>query len=141
MWILVVCSQIPFHVTRARKDDKNRQNTLLHCKKNMNLLHDKQLFNKSPSGNNNNSPPITVNQTKKVKLIQTWDKRIRFLLADDLGNIIKFQIILLKFNLLSTTQVYSTYSQLTENHDLFSLQQRNPADCRFWTRLCCYCSN
>ena len=27
-WSLVVCSQGSFHVTRARKDDKNRQNTL-----------------------------------------------------------------------------------------------------------------
>ena len=30
-WSLVVCSQSSFHVTRARKDDKNRQNTLFLC--------------------------------------------------------------------------------------------------------------
>ena len=43
---LVVCSQSSFHVTRARKDDKNRQNTLFLSLKNM--LHDKQLFNQVP---------------------------------------------------------------------------------------------
>ena len=45
MWSLVVCSQSSFYVTRASKDDKNRQNTLF-CKKQM--LHNKQLFNKIP---------------------------------------------------------------------------------------------
>ena len=30
-WSLVVCSQSSFHVTRAGKDDKNRQNTLFLC--------------------------------------------------------------------------------------------------------------
>ena len=33
VWSLVVCSQSSFHVTRARKDDKNRQNTLFFAKK------------------------------------------------------------------------------------------------------------
>ena len=31
VWSLVVCSQISFYVTRARKDDTNRQNTLFLC--------------------------------------------------------------------------------------------------------------
>ena len=31
VWSLVVCSQSSFHVTRARKDDKNRQNTFFLC--------------------------------------------------------------------------------------------------------------
>ena len=31
VWSLVARSQISFYVTRARKDDKNRQNTLFHC--------------------------------------------------------------------------------------------------------------
>ena len=48
MWSLVVCSQSSFHVTRARKDDKNRQNALFLWWKGMNSLHDKQLFNKVP---------------------------------------------------------------------------------------------
>ena len=33
VWSLDVCSQSSFHVTRARKDDKNRQNTLFLCQK------------------------------------------------------------------------------------------------------------
>ena len=33
MWSLVVCSQSTFHVTRARKDDRNGQNTLFLCYK------------------------------------------------------------------------------------------------------------
>ena len=34
LWSLVVCSQSSFDVTRARKDDKNRQNTFFLLKKN-----------------------------------------------------------------------------------------------------------
>ena len=30
-WSLIVCSQSSFYVTRARKDDKNRQNTFFLC--------------------------------------------------------------------------------------------------------------
>ena len=40
----------------------------------------------------------------------------------------------------STVNRYSTYIQVTENHDLLSLQRRNPVDFRFWSRLCYYCS-
>ena len=43
VWSLVVCSQSPFYVTRARKDDKNRQNTFF-CRKKMNLVPNKQLI-------------------------------------------------------------------------------------------------
>ena len=52
-----------------------------------------------------------------------------------------FQIHLLTFNLQSTAQISSTCSQLTENHDLLSLQRRNPVDSRFWSRLCYYAVN
>ena len=79
---------------------------------------------------------------KRLKWVQTWNKRIRFLLADDLSNILNFQINLFNFTLQSTSQIYSTYSQLTQNHhDLLSLQRWHPVDSRFWTRLCYYCSN
>ena len=44
MWSLVVCSQSFFHVTRARKNDKNRQNTLFLCQKEANWVPNKQLF-------------------------------------------------------------------------------------------------
>ena len=42
---------------------------------------------------------------KKFKLFQIWNKRIRFLLADNLSDIPIFQIILFNFNLQSTAQV------------------------------------
>ena len=44
VWGLVVCSQSPFLITRARKDNKNRQNSLFLCQKRMNLLPNKQLL-------------------------------------------------------------------------------------------------
>ena len=44
LWSLVVCSQSAFCVTRARKDDKNRQNTFLICQKKMKLVHNKKLL-------------------------------------------------------------------------------------------------
>ena len=72
---------------------------------------------------------------KKLKGVQIWETRIRFLLVDDLSHIFNFQITLFNFNL------QLTYTQLTQNHhDLLSLQRRNPVDSRFWTRLCYYCS-
>ena len=67
--------------------------------------------------------------------MQIWNKCIRFLLADDLNNIFIFQIILFNFN------QQLTYTQLTQNHhDILSLQQPNPVDSQFWTRLCYFCS-
>ena len=93
------------------------------------------------------SPPITTKHirtwTKKSTKMkfQIWNKRIRFLLADALSHILNFNIISINFNLHSTSQLYSTYSQLAQNpHDLLSLQRRNPVDSRFWSRLCYYCS-
>ena len=46
---------------------------------------------------------------------------MRFLLVDDLSHILNFLIILFDLNLHSTRQFYSTYIQLTVNHDLLSL--------------------
>ena len=40
----------------------------------------------------------------------------------------------------STVKRYSNYLQLTENHDLLSLQRRSPVDSRVWSRLWYYCS-
>ena len=42
---------------------------------------------------------------KKLKWVQLWNERIRFLLADDLSNIFVYQIFSLNFNLLSTSQI------------------------------------
>ena len=47
-----------------------------------------------------------------------------------MSDIFIFQIFLINSNLQSTA------TQLTENHDLLSLQQRNPVDSQFWSRLC-----
>ena len=44
VWCLVVCSQSSFRITRARKEDKNRQNTFCLCQKKMNLVPNKQLL-------------------------------------------------------------------------------------------------
>ena len=57
---------------------------------------------------NHNQAHPTVNQ-KRLKWVQIWNKRVRFLLADDLSNTFSFQIIL--FNFISQ----STATQLTFN--------------------------
>ena len=41
---VVVCSQSSFYNTRARKGDKNAQNTFFLCQKKMNLVPNKQLL-------------------------------------------------------------------------------------------------
>ena len=102
--------------------------------KKKNHLHFWRFF----SANHNQAQP--KQNHKSVKWLQIWNKRIRFLLVDDLSSKFNFQNILFSFNLLSTNQVYSTYSQLTGNHDLLSLQRRNPVDSWFWSRLCYYCN-
>ena len=42
---------------------------------------------------------------ERLKWVQIWNKRILFLLVDDLSNIFVFQVILFNFNLQSTTQL------------------------------------
>ena len=44
VWRLFVCIQSSFYVTRARKADKNRRNTLFLCCKKVNSLPNKQLL-------------------------------------------------------------------------------------------------
>ena len=63
VWSLVICSQSSFYVKRARRDDKNRRKPFFLCYKNMNLLPDKYLFIKIPSGINLLS--ITITRTKE----------------------------------------------------------------------------
>ena len=55
------------------------------------------------SANHNQAHP-NLNQ-KRTNEVQIWNKRIRFLLADDLSNIFIFQIILFNFNLQLTAQI------------------------------------
>ena len=57
-------------------------------------------FLRNSSANHNQAVP-NVNQ-KRSNQVQTWKKRIRFQLADDLSNIFNFQIISFNFNLQST---------------------------------------
>ena len=59
-------------------------------------------FWKNFSANHHQGHP-NLNQ-KKLKRVQIWNKRIRFLLVDDLRNIFNFQIIWFNFNLQSTAQ-------------------------------------
>ena len=92
-------------------------------------------FWRSFSANGNQAHPNLFQ--KRTDRVQIWNKRMRFLLADHLGHMFNFQIILSNFNLQSTSQIF----QLTQNHhDLLSLQRRNQVDSWFWTRLCYYCS-
>ena len=77
---------------------------------------------------------------KELKWVRIWNKPLHFLFADDLSNLIIFQIILFTFNLQSTAQIFSTCSHITENYDLLNLQQRILVDSCFWCRLRYYCS-
>ena len=54
-------------------------------------------------------PSTSEREPKKTNQSQKWNKRICFLLADDLSNIFNFQIILFNFTLQSTA------TQLTFN--------------------------
>ena len=71
--------------------------------KKKNHLH----FWRNFSANRNQTHP-NLNQ-KRLKWVQIWNKRIRFLLVDDLSNIFILQFISFSFNLLSTA------TQLTFN--------------------------
>ena len=72
-------------------------------------------------------------KVQKSPNMETWNKRIRFLLANPLSDIFVF----LNHNILfqSTVNRYSTFIQLTDNQDYLNLQRRNPVDYRFWSRL------
>ena len=50
-------------------------------------------------------PSASEPETKKLKRVQIWNKRSRFLLADALSNIFIFQIILFNCNLQSTAHI------------------------------------
>ena len=69
--------------------------------KNKNHLH----FWRNFSANHNQAHP-NLNQ-KRFKWVQIWNKLIRFLLADDLSDILIFQIILVNFNLLATATQFT----------------------------------
>ena len=60
-------------------------------------------FGRNFSANHNHAHP-NLNQ-KKLKWVQMWNKRIRFLLVDHLSYMFNFQISLFNFNLQSTSQI------------------------------------
>ena len=62
------------------------------------------------SSANHNQAHLNLNQ-KRLKWVRIWNKRIRFLLADDLSEIFIFQSVLFNFNLQSTAQIYSANLQ------------------------------
>ena len=87
IWSLVVCPETSFYVTRTCKNDKNRQNTFFLSLKKLNFSPDKQFFIEfRPQFPIKHSHP----HQKRLKRVQIWNKRIRFLLADDLSNIFNF---------------------------------------------------
>ena len=53
---------------------------------------------------NHKQAHLNLNQ-KRLKWVQIWNERIRFLLIDDLSHLFNFQIILFNFNLQSTSQL------------------------------------
>ena len=71
VWILVICSQSSFCVTRARKDDKIRQNAFFHCYKKMNLVPNKQLVLNVPFQS-------TKNRKKEMRV----DNKVRETIVD-----------------------------------------------------------
>ena len=87
VWSLVVCSQSSFYVTRARKEDKNRQNTLFLRWKKMNLVPNKQLL---PKVNHsiNIERKNCVWETKYKTLLE-----IRIVQHAEMKNVITFQPI------------------------------------------------
>ena len=60
-------------------------------------------FWRNSSANHNQAHP-NLNQ-KRTNQVQIWNKRIRFLLGDDLSRKFNFQIILFNFNLQLTAQI------------------------------------
>ena len=232
VWNLVVCSQSCFYVTRARKDDKNRQNTLFakkRCSTTNNCpikshfnqpkkerknwvwttsrltemcfvqhVETENVFTFQPikrlisttvksakpaatfwifflrtknwqlcclavmehivlqerrvaitknhlrfwinfSTNHNQAHPNLYHE--RTNRVQLWNKRIRFLLVDDLSNIFVFSNHFLQFQpTVNQPDLFNLQSTYRKNHDLLSLKRRNPVDSPLWSRLCYYCS-
>ena len=85
------CSAVTVHIVL--------QERRVATTKNKNHLHLWRIF----AANHNQAHP-NLNQ-KRLKWVQLWNKRIRFVLADDLSDIFIFQIISFNFKLQSTAQI------------------------------------
>ena len=86
-------------------------------------------------------PSTSEPEPCKEKSSPIRDKRIRFLLVDDLSNIFFFSDQFFQFQpTVNQPNLFNLQSTYRKNHDLLSLQQRSPVDSQFWSRLCYYCS-
>ena len=82
------------------------------------------------SANHNQAHPnLNYERTNRVQL---WNKRIRFLLVDDLSNIFNFSNPFFQFQpTVNQPNLFNLQSTYRNNHDLLSLKRRNPVDSRF----------
>ena len=71
VWSLVVCSQSSFYITKARKDDEIRQNTLFLRYEKINLVPSKQLL-----------PNVTFQSTNYRKKELCVDNKVQEALGD-----------------------------------------------------------
>ena len=83
-------------------------------------------------------PSTSEPEPKNVKMSPNMNQTYPFHIGWWFERHIHFSNQFIQFQ--STVNRYSTYIQLTENHDLLSLQRRNQVDSWFWSRLCYYCS-
>ena len=72
IWSLVVCSQSSFYVTRARKNDKNRQNTLFLLKKRWNSYPTNNFYSTSHFNQQNVETKKYVRTTKCKRLLEMF---------------------------------------------------------------------
>ena len=90
------------------------------------------------TNHNQAHPNLNHERTNRV---QFWNKRIRFLLVDDLSNIFIFANHFIQFQpTVNQPNLFNLQSTYRKNHDLLSLKRRNLVDSRFWSRLCYSCS-
>ena len=103
--------------------------------KKKNHLHFWRIF----SANHNQAHPNLNQET--TNRVQLRNKRIRFLLVDDLSNMFIFSNPFIQFQpTFNQPNLFNLQSTCRKNQDLLSLKRRNPVDSWFWTRLCYCCS-
>ena len=83
-------------------------------------------------------PSTSEPEPKKFKMSPNMEKTYPFPIGWWVERNIHFSNQFIQFQ--STVNRSNLTSQLKQNHDLLSLQRRNPVDSRFWSRLCYNCS-
>ena len=103
-WLFV--PKVPFMLQEHVKTTKTDKTRFFFAKKKDELVTRQKFVHYSPF---TEEEQFSTNQShahqKRLKRVQIWNERIRFLLADDLSNIFIFQTILFNFNLLSSSQI------------------------------------